>query len=205
MSLWQATSARQKPHAWHTDHSDDQNYSPIFRLTSDCVIPPPIHRYLKINHSECKALGPDHHEPHCLIPESEGCHAILTLMDQFTKMVHLTPFAQLPTSADTAHLLISHVFHLHDVPDQITSDLGTQFASWIWRAVFHFLEVHFHISTTCHPETDGQLERVNQVLEEYLQYFTNFNQDDWTSLTLHAEFIYNNVDQALVQLRLRKS
>src|SRR5258707_6194882 len=52
------------------------------------------------------------------------------------------------------------------------------------------MELHF--TSGYHPEGDGQTERLNQVLEQYLQVYTNYHQDDWSSLLLLAEFAYNN-------------
>src|SRR5258708_9762926 len=52
------------------------------------------------------------------------------------------------------------------------------------------MELHF--TSGYHPEGDGQMERLNQVLEQYLQAYTNYQQDDWSSLLLLAEFAYNN-------------
>src|SRR5258705_6228489 len=52
------------------------------------------------------------------------------------------------------------------------------------------MELHF--TSGYHPEGDGQMECLNQVLEQYLQAYTNYQQDDWSSLLLLAEFAYNN-------------
>lgn len=59
------------------------------------------------------------------LPESEGCHTILTVVDQMMKMAHFIPCAYLLTTEDTTHLLIAYVFHLHSLPDHIISDWGT--------------------------------------------------------------------------------
>ena len=54
------------------------------------------------------------------------------------------------------------------------------------------LNITSNLSTAYHPKTDGQTERVNQVLEQYLQIHTNYQQDNWTSQLPLTEFIYNN-------------
>ena len=51
------------------------------------------------------------------------------------------------------------------------------------------------MSTAFHPETDGQTERTNAILEEYLRAYVNYQQDDWTALLPYAEFTYNNAKQ----------
>ena len=48
------------------------------------------------------------------------------------------------------------------------------------------------MSTTYHPQTDGQTECVNQALEKYLRYYVNYNLSNWSDLLLSAEFTYNN-------------
>ena len=56
------------------------------------------------------------------------------------------------------------------------------------------------MSTVFHPQTDGQTERQNQVLEHYLRMFVNYQQDDWVSLLPIAEFAYNNSTHASTRL-----
>ncbi|MBW0532890.1 hypothetical protein O181_072605 [Austropuccinia psidii MF-1] len=52
------------------------------------------------------------------------------------------------------------------------------------------------MSTSYHPETDGQTERVNQILEQYLWLYVSYNQDDWNTWLPLAEFAYNNSDHS---------
>jgi hypothetical protein len=72
------------------------------------------------------------------------------------------------------------------------SDRGTHFASRFWNCFFTLLGVEVKLSTAFHPQTDGQTERVNQVLEQYLRCFIGYQQDDWHNLLPLAEFAYNN-------------
>jgi len=62
------------------------------------------------------------------------------------------------------------------------------------------LNVKSHLSTAFHPQTDGQTERVNQVLEQYLRIYTNYKQDDWSSLLPLAEFSYNNMKHSTTKI-----
>lgn len=80
----------------------------------------------------------------------------------------------------------------HGLPADIVSDRGKLFTSEFWRALCDLLRVKTNLSTAYHPETDGQTERVNQVLEQYLRIYINYQQDDWISLLPLAEFAYNN-------------
>src|SRR5207248_10176583 len=54
------------------------------------------------------------------------------------------------------------------------------------------LDIHLNMSITFHPQTDSQSEALNQVLEQYLQIFCIYHQDDWVKLLPFAEFSYNN-------------
>ena len=79
------------------------------------------------------------------------------------------------------------------------SDRGTQFVSKFWRSLFEILKVDIKLSSAFHPQTDGQTERVNQVLEQYLRSTINYQQDDWTEYLPFAEFAYNNTLHASTQ------
>ena len=75
---------------------------------------------------------------------------------------------------------------------QVVSDWGPQFiAEFTWE-LYHLLRVKLAATTAYHPQGDGQMEQVNQELEQYLQLFINERQDDWDELLPLAEFQYNN-------------
>jgi hypothetical protein len=75
-------------------------------------------------------------------------------------------------------------------------DRGPQFASKFWHPLFELLGVDIRLSSAFHPETDGQTERTNQTLEQYLRRIVNYQQDDWLDLLSQAEFAYNNTTHA---------
>ncbi len=88
------------------------------------------------------------------------------------------------------------IVQLHGLPEEIVSDRGLQFASKFWRRLFELLGVDIQLSSVFHPEIDGQTERTNQTLEQYLRYTMNYQQDDWLALLSQAEFAYNNTTHA---------
>ena len=96
------------------------------------------------------------------------------------------------TTEGTAELYLKHVFKNHGLPDDIVSDRGTQFVSKFTRQLLELLEVKGNRSTAYHPESDGQMERMNQ----YLRIYCDFHQDDWSQLLPLAEFVYNNAQSA---------
>ena len=78
------------------------------------------------------------------------------------------------------------------MPLGVVSDRDTVFTSKLWTEVMRLLDVSQDMSTAYHPQTDGQTERVNQVLEQYLRTFCAWDQKDWLELLPYAEFCYNN-------------
>ena len=91
-----------------------------------------------------------------------------------------------------ADLFVCHVISKHGVPVDIVSDRGTKFTSAFWSSLSTALGIKQNLSTAYHPQTDRQMERVNQVLEQYLHLYVNYDQDNWAALLPLAEFAYNN-------------
>lgn len=126
------------------------------------------------------------------LPSSSGCNAIWVVVDRLTKMAHFIPCKDNIKAQDLAHLFLTNVFRLHGLPDDIVSDRGAIFTSRFWRSLLDLLEIKPNMSTAFHPQTDGQTERTNAILEQYLRAYMNYQQDNWVSLLPLAEFSYNN-------------
>ncbi|KAF1318279.1 reverse transcriptase, partial [Globisporangium splendens] len=100
-------------------------------------------------------------------------------------------FGQDLSAEMTAKVFVDVVFRLHGLPVEIVSDRDTRFTSKFWRALFGLLDTRLAMSTAAHPETDGQTERVNRVLEDVLRsYATSFK--EWSEFLPLAEFALNN-------------
>ena len=126
------------------------------------------------------------------LPLSKGYDAILTVVDRFTKMAHFLPCVKTFTSQDTTNMVMREVFKHHGLPNDIISDRGPQFISKFWQHMLEILKISPKLSSSYHPQTDGQSERTNQTLEQYLRCFINYQQDDWVDFLYMAEFAYNN-------------
>ena len=126
------------------------------------------------------------------LPPSNDCNAIYVCVDRLTKMAHFCPTTTEVDSEATAQLYLQHVFKHHGLPDDIVSDRGPQFVSKFTTKLLESLNIKGNKSTAYHPQSDGQTERVNQVLEQYLRIFCDYQQDDWFRLLPLAEFTYNN-------------
>ena len=129
------------------------------------------------------------------LPPSKGFDSIFVVVDRLTKMAHFVPYNKTVTGEETARLFIDNVYKYHGLPDDIIFDRGTQFTSKFWQSLFKILQVEIKLSSAYHPQTDGQTERVNQVLEQYLRCSINYHQDNWVDLLPLAEFVYNNTIQ----------
>ncbi|KAF1331227.1 reverse transcriptase, partial [Globisporangium splendens] len=123
--------------------------------------------------------------------DTHGRNGILVFVDRFSKMVHLAPVSDKISAEKTAKVFVDVVFRLHGLPVEIVSDRDTRFTSKFWRALFGLLDTKLPMSTAAHPETDGQTERVNRVLEDVLRsYATSFK--EWSEFLPLAEFALNN-------------
>jgi transposase InsO family protein len=126
------------------------------------------------------------------LPESASYTAILVIVDRLSKQGIFIPTHDTVTSQDLAKLFVMHVFSKHGVPSNVTSDRGSEFVSHFFRALGKALDMNLHFTSGYHPEGDGQTERTNQTLEQYLRTYCNYQQDNWSELLPLAEFAYNN-------------
>ena len=126
------------------------------------------------------------------LPDSVGHDAIMVVVDSLTKRAHFIPTFTTLSTAGTACLFVRHVWKHHGLPRKVVSDRGPQFVAEFTQELYRMLGIRVAATTAYHPQGDGQTERVNQELEQYLRLFTNQCQDDWADLLPLAEFQYNN-------------
>jgi hypothetical protein len=126
------------------------------------------------------------------LPNVNGLNAILVVVCRFSKMAHFIACSDTCNASKLAELFLIHIFRLHGSPSDIVSDRGSVFVSEFWRDFMKLLKVKGNYSTAFHPQTDGQTERVNQILEQYLRCYLEYNQENWVALLPLAEFAYNN-------------
>ena len=113
-----------------------------------------------------------------------------------TKVAHFIPVNTTYSGARLAELYISRIVCLHGVPKKIISDRGSQFTSRFWEQLHDSLDTKLRFSTAYHPQTDGQTERTNQVLEDMLRACAIQYGTSWDKCLSYAEFSYNNSYQA---------
>uniref|UniRef100_A0A670J1E6 Integrase catalytic domain-containing protein n=1 Tax=Podarcis muralis TaxID=64176 RepID=A0A670J1E6_PODMU len=118
----------------------------------------------------------------------------MVVVDIRTKMCHFVACSHAVTAEETAKLFVEHVFRLHGVHSRVISDRGTQFTSRFWRKLMSLLQVEVSFTTARHPETNGQAERANAVLQQYLRCYVSQRQNDWVDKLPLVEFAYNNAE-----------
>lgn len=134
------------------------------------------------------------------LPVSEGYDSVLVVVNRLTKMAHFLPCNEASSTEEFAQLFFKSIFRLHGLPADIVSDRGSHFTSTFWKEVTRLCNVERKLSTSYHPETDGQTERTNQTLEQYLRIYCNYDQDNWASILHLAEFAYNNAQNTSTQV-----
>ena len=123
----------------------------------------------------------------------QGHDSIWVIVDRLTKLAHFIPVNTRYLDRKYAELYISQIVRLHGIPRTIISDRGPQF-------IAHFLE-HLHQalgtklirSSAYHPQTSGQTERVNQILEDLLRVCVISSKGSWEKWLPLAEFSYKTV------------
>lgn len=130
------------------------------------------------------------------LPESRGFNHLCHIVDLHSKRIHLIPTHSNIDSIGTAMILRDHVFRLHGIPRRVVSDRGTQFVSAFMKDLHSLLGIEGNPSTAYHPQTDGQTERLNQEVEQFLRLYVNHHQDDWVNGLSMAEFAYNDHDHS---------
>lgn len=117
---------------------------------------------------------------------------MLSVIDRFSKAAHFIALDKLPTATETAKLMVDHVFWLHGIPADITSDRGPQFTSQVWRSFCSAMGAQVNLSSGYTPQTNGQTERLNQELEAALRCVTNHNPAIWAAHLPWVEYAHNS-------------
>jgi hypothetical protein len=129
-----------------------------------------------------------------------GYDSIWVIVDRLTKVAHFIAVKTTYTGAKLAELYMSRIVCLHGVPKKIVSDRGTQFTSRFWEQLHESMDTKLNFSTAYHPQTDGQTERTNQILEDMLRACALQYGASWDKSLPYAEFSYNNSFQQSLRM-----
>jgi transposase InsO family protein len=130
----------------------------------------------------------------------DGYDSIWVIVDRLTKVANFIPVKTTYTRAKLAELYMSRIVCLHGVPKKIVSDRGTQFTSRFWGKLHESMDTKLNFSSAYHPQTDGQTERINHILEDMLRACALKPGGSWDKSLPHAEFSYNNSYQVSLKM-----
>ena len=116
----------------------------------------------------------------------------MMVVDSVSKQAYFILTHTTVTAEGAARLFLYQVWKLHGLPKCVISDCGPQFVAHFTRELYRLLGIKLASSTAWHPQTDRQMERINQELDQYLRLFVNKWQDNWYDLLPMAEFQHNN-------------
>nr|AAQ56521.1 putative integrase [Oryza sativa Japonica Group] len=135
------------------------------------------------------------------LPKTQGGYdSIWVVVDRLTKVARFIPVKTTYGGNKLAELYFARIVSLHGVPKKIVSDRGSQFTSHFWKKLQEELGTRLNFSTAYHPQTDGQTERLNQILEDMLRACVLDFGKTWDKSLPYAEFSYNNSYQASIQM-----
>lgn len=123
----------------------------------------------------------------------------MVVVDKLTKSAHFIPVKTTFEASAIAQIFLKEIIRLHGVPRKIISDRDTRFTSRFWKSLLQAMGTQLNFSTAYHPETDGQTERVNQVLEDMLRMYVMDHQSQWEKYLPLVEFAYNNSYHSSIQ------
>ncbi|KAK3510980.1 hypothetical protein QTP70_027788 [Hemibagrus guttatus] len=127
------------------------------------------------------------------LPDSGGFTAVMVVVDQFSKGCKLVPLKGLPTAMQMAEAMFSHVFQNFGLPEDIVSDRGPQFTSRVWGLLCARLDIGVSLSSSQHPQSNGQAERLNQEIRRFLRTYCSREQQRWSEFLLWAEYAKNSL------------
>ena len=128
------------------------------------------------------------------LPVSRDYDLILVVCNRFLKMSHFVTMTEKITAEGLARLFRDNMQKLHRLLESVISDRRPQFAAVLIKKLNKMLEIETKLSTAYYPQTDEQIARTNQELEQYLKMYIDHRQNNWLEWLATAEFAFNNKD-----------
>ena len=126
------------------------------------------------------------------LPPSQGYNVITVYTEQLTKYIHIKPSKGTMTAEEMAQQFLKTIVSNHGIPKRITSDRDKLFMTKFWTTFTNLVGIDHKMTTAYHPQGNGQTERTNQTIEQYLRHYINYEQNDWVTYLPMAQFAFNN-------------
>jgi hypothetical protein len=126
--------------------------------------------------------------------------AIMVVVDKLSKSTYFIPVRSTCKAIDIAQVFMKEIFRLYGMPKEIVFDKDMEFTSKFWKSLMAGLESKLLFSTAYHPQTDGQIERVNQILKDMLRMHVMHQPRKWEDYLPLVEFAYNNGHQTSLKM-----
>lgn len=167
------------------------------RFKNDCMKPSGLLQPLPIPTRIWTDISMDFIEG---LPSSNGYSVIMVVVDRLTKYAHFVALKHPFSAATVAKAFITNVVRLHGIPTSIVSDRDKVFLSSFWQALFQLQGTQLCMSSSYHPQSDGQTEVMNRTLEQYLRCFTGDQPRKWVEWLSWAEYSYNTATHSSTKL-----
>ncbi|CDJ30941.1 uncharacterized protein EMH_0062590 [Eimeria mitis] len=129
-----------------------------------------------------------------------GHDAILVIVDSLSKMAHFIPTKKSATTAEVIDILADRLVRYHGFPDVLISDRDPRFQSQMWQLLCQRFHIKRAMSSSYHPQTDGQTERLNRTLEQMLRTYVQTDESEWERLLPALELAYNTTSHSSTEL-----
>jgi hypothetical protein len=129
-----------------------------------------------------------------------GYNSIWVIVDRLTKSAHFIHVSTTYSVRQYTELYLSHIVHYHGISKTIIFDRGSIFMVQFWEQLHDCLDTHLIRSLAYHPQTDGQTERVNQIIEDMFRACALSDGPKWDQQLQLAEFSYNNSYQESIKM-----
>ncbi|KAK3513180.1 hypothetical protein QTP70_009773 [Hemibagrus guttatus] len=114
------------------------------------------------------------------LPDSGGFTTVMAVVDRFSKGCKFIPLKGSPTVMQTVEAMFQHVFRNFGLPEDIVSDQGSQFTSRVWRSLCEQLGISVNLNSGYHPQSNGQVEHLNQEIGRFLRSYCSREQQRWS-------------------------
>ena len=132
----------------------------------------------------------------------EEYNMILIIVNWLTKYSHIIIFKEKYTTEQLKHIVMNRLIKYHEISKEIFSDRDKLFTSNYWKTLISLLKIKLRMSTIYHSETDSQIKRINQSLEQYLRHYINSTQNNWVSLLLMTQLVLNLKESDIIKTSL---